>query len=97
MGIVLVIALVVQFSYNKYVPWIYWLNVVLISIFGTLLTDNLTDNMGVPLEYSTIFFSVCLILVFIFGISVKKPYQFIQFTQEKEKHFTDWQFFSLLP
>src|SRR5436309_10568750 len=40
----LVAALVFQFTSKKYVPGIYWLSVVLISIVGTLVTDNLTDN-----------------------------------------------------
>ena len=38
--------------------WIYWLVVVLISVVGTLIIDNLTDNFGVSLEVSTIAFSI---------------------------------------
>ena len=63
-GILLVIALILQFRAKKYTPWIYWSSVVLISVFGTLVTDNLTDAMGVPLEVSTIVFSVLLALTF---------------------------------
>ena len=37
---------------------------MLISVFGTLVTDNLTDGLGVPLEYSTILFSVLLAITF---------------------------------
>lgn len=37
-------ALAVQFRTRRYVPWVYWLVVVLISVVGTLLTDILTDN-----------------------------------------------------
>src|SRR3954466_10081610 len=47
-GILLVIAFIFQFKTRKYVPWVYWLTVALVSIFGTLVTDNLTDAMGVP-------------------------------------------------
>ena len=64
MGILLVVALFFQFRAKKYIPGIYWINVVLISIFGTLVTDNLTDAMKVPLEFSTIFFTVVLALTF---------------------------------
>lgn len=46
-------------------PSIYWITVVLISVFGTLVTDNLTDVMGVPLEFSTILFSICLGAIFL--------------------------------
>src|SRR6476660_2125394 len=49
----LVVALVAQFRLDRYVPGIYWLAVVLISVVGTLLTDNLTDARGVPLWIST--------------------------------------------
>ena len=60
----LVVALVVQFMLNRYVPAAYWLAVVLISVVGTLLTDNLTDARGVPLAVSSIVFAVLLACVF---------------------------------
>ncbi|HVQ17865.1 MAG TPA: hypothetical protein VMT27_02370 [Actinomycetes bacterium] len=60
----LIVALVVQFRADRYVPGIYWLAVVLISVVGTLLTDNLTDARGVPLWISTTVFSVLLAAVF---------------------------------
>src|SRR6476660_4612923 len=46
MGALLVATLVAQFRLRRYVPSVYWLAVVLISIVGTLITDNLTDNLG---------------------------------------------------
>lgn len=64
-GVLLVIALVFQFRSKKYVPWIYWLTVALVSVFGTLVTDNLTDALGVPLQVSTIIFAVLLGLTFL--------------------------------
>jgi uncharacterized membrane-anchored protein len=60
----LVVALVYQFRSRKYVPGIYWLSVVLISIVGTLVTDNLVDNFGVPLKTTTIIFSIALAITF---------------------------------
>lgn len=63
-GVLLAIALWFQFRSKKYVPAVYWVTVVLISVFGTLVTDNLTDAMGVPLEASTIVFSILLGLTF---------------------------------
>ncbi len=59
-----VAALVVQFRKDRYVPGVYWLTVVLISVVGTLLTDNLTDARGVPLWVSTTVFAVVLAAVF---------------------------------
>ena len=64
MGVLLVIALFFQLKAKKYVPVIYWITVVFISVFGTLVTDNLTDKLGVPLETSTIVFSLLLLLTF---------------------------------
>jgi uncharacterized membrane-anchored protein len=64
MGVLLIITLFVQFRARKYVPGIYWLAVVLISIVGTLITDNLTDNFGVALETTTIVFGVALVATF---------------------------------
>lgn len=66
MGIAFFIVLFLQFRAKKYVPGIYWTTVVLISVFGTLVTDNLTDGIGVPLEISTAVFSVLLGLTFLF-------------------------------
>src|SRR5919112_2764292 len=58
------VALFVQFRLRRYVPGIYWLAVVLISIVGTLITDNLVDNFEVPLKTTTIIFSVALAATF---------------------------------
>src|SRR5947209_9775356 len=46
----LVVVLAVQFRLRRYVPGVYWLAVVLISVVGTLVTDNLTDGHNVPLQ-----------------------------------------------
>ena len=45
-------------------PPVYWLGIVLISVVGTLITDNLTDNHGVSLVTTTLVFSVALAVVF---------------------------------
>ncbi len=58
------IVLVIQLKAKEYIPWKYWLTVVFVSILGTLITDNMTDNLGIPLAYSTIGFSVVLAVVF---------------------------------
>lgn len=64
-GVLLILALVIQFKSNKYIPSVYWITVALVSVFGTLITDNLTDKLGVPLETSTIVFSILLALTFL--------------------------------
>lgn len=61
---VLLVALVFQFAQKRYIPWAYWLAVVLISVVGTLVTDNLVDNFGVRLETTTVTFSIVLAATF---------------------------------
>lgn len=63
-SVALVVVLVVQFRLDRYVPGVYWLAVVLISVVGTLLTDNLTDGQNVPLWISTTVFAALLAAVF---------------------------------
>ncbi len=60
----LLIVLFFQFRLDKYKPSIYWLSVVLISVVGTLITDNLTDNFGVSLVTTTIIFAIALAISF---------------------------------
>lgn len=64
MTAVLVVALILQFAQKRYVPWAYWLAVVLISVVGTLISDNLVDNLGVPLEVTTAVFTAALVVTF---------------------------------
>src|SRR6478609_715981 len=64
MAAALIAVLIFQFRSGKYVPGIYWLAVVLISVVGTLFSDNLVDNLGVELQTTTIAFSVILACVF---------------------------------
>ena len=63
-AVLLVVVLFFQFRAKKYVPSLYWLAVVLISVVGTLITDNLTDGLGVSLVTTTAVFSVLLLLTF---------------------------------
>ena len=72
MSVLLVVILLAQFKARKYNPPLYWISVVMISIVGTLITDNLSDNIGVPLEVSTIVFSVVLGIVFLTWYAFEK-------------------------
>src|SRR3954452_16811151 len=63
-GALLAVLLLVQFRLRRYVPAAYWAVVVVISVFGTLITDNMTDAHNVPLTTSTALFAVILALVF---------------------------------
>lgn len=64
MAAILAGALFLQFAQKRYVPWSYWLAVILVSIVGTLVTDNLVDNFGVSLVTTTVFFTIALAATF---------------------------------
>jgi uncharacterized membrane-anchored protein len=64
MSALLVVALVFQFRLRRYLPVVYWGTVVLISIVGTLITDNLVENYGVSLPLSTTIFAIALLVTF---------------------------------
>src|SRR6202045_587643 len=60
----LLVCLLLQLRMRRYVPWIYWLTVVLVSIVGTQITDVLTDKLGISLYTSTAAFSLVLAATF---------------------------------
>lgn len=65
MGALLLLVMTLQLRRTQYEPWAYWLCVVQVSIFGTLVTDSLVDTYGVALTTTTLFFSVALGLTFV--------------------------------
>ncbi len=64
MAALLLTVLVVQLRSDRYVPWVYWLTVVLVSIVGTQITDALTDRLDVSLYASTVVFAAALTATF---------------------------------
>ena len=65
MSLLFVAVLVWQLTTNRYVPGVYWLTVVLVSVVGTLFSDNLVDNYGVSLWTTSGIFGVCLVASFV--------------------------------
>ena len=64
MGSLLAVALVVQFRVPEYIPAVYWVTVVLISVVGTLITDNMVEHFHVSLTTSTIVFAILMLASF---------------------------------
>lgn len=64
-GALFVCALAIQLATRRYSPTPYWITVVLVSVVGTLITDNMTDVAGIPLWASTLIFAVLLAGVFV--------------------------------
>jgi len=57
-------ALILQLRATRYIPWVYWLTVVLVSVVGTQITDLLTDGMDASLYVSTPVFAAVLAAIF---------------------------------
>jgi uncharacterized membrane-anchored protein len=71
-GALLVALLAAQLRLRRYVPGVYWAVVVVISVFGTLITDNMTDRYNVPLTTSTTLFAIVLAVVFAVWYAVER-------------------------
>jgi uncharacterized membrane-anchored protein len=67
----LIIALALQFAAPRYRPWIYWLAVVMVAVFGTMAADVLHIQFGIPYLVSTIFFAIILTAVFVIWYSTE--------------------------
>jgi uncharacterized membrane-anchored protein len=63
-GVALTAVLFAQFSVRRYIAWVYWLTVVMVSIFGTMAADGLHVQFGIPYVVSTLFFLVALGAIF---------------------------------
>jgi uncharacterized membrane-anchored protein len=64
-GVCFVAALVLQLAARRYVPWIYWLAVVMVAVFGTMVADVIHVQFGVPYVVSTVFFAAALAVIFV--------------------------------
>lgn len=71
-GLALLVALVVQFRVKRYIPWVYWTAVVMVSVFGTMAADVLHVVLGVPYSMSTAGFLVVLGVIFMVWYSTEK-------------------------
>lgn len=66
------IALLLQLMVRKYIAWIYWLAVTMVAIFGTMAADVLHIGLGIPYLVSTVFFTICLTIIFFVWYRVEK-------------------------
>jgi uncharacterized membrane-anchored protein len=63
-AIAFAIAIYIQFTKDRYIPWCYWLAVAMVGVFGTMAADVLHVGLGVPYIASTIFYAIVLAVVF---------------------------------
>jgi uncharacterized membrane-anchored protein len=64
-GLVFAAVLVLQFAVRRYIPGVYWLTVVMVSVFGTMTADVTHIVLGVPYVVSSITFAVALAVIFV--------------------------------
>ena len=67
----LAVALILQLHARRYIPWIYWLTVVLVSIVGTQITDFMSDRLEISLYASTAVFACGLAAIFVIWYAVE--------------------------
>jgi uncharacterized membrane-anchored protein len=72
MACLLIAALILQLRMRRYVPGIYWLTLVLVSIVGTQITDLLTDRLEISLYVSTVVFACALAAIFAIWFTVER-------------------------
>lgn len=66
------VMMVLQFSVHRYVAWIYWINVIMVSIFGTMTADVLHVGLGIPYLVTFTFFVVMLAIIFVIWYASEK-------------------------
>ena len=86
-GALLAVLLLVQFRLRRYVPVAYWAVVVVISVFGTLITDNMTDVFNIPLALSTPVFAAILAVAFAAWYAVERTLSIHAITTSRREGF----------
>lgn len=59
------VVMVLQLRVKKYIAAVYWLAVVMVSVFGTMCADVVHIVIGIPYWVSTIFFGIVLAVIFV--------------------------------
>lgn len=59
-----VVIISLQFKTRKYIPWVYWLTVLMVAIFGTMAADVTHVVLGVPYAVTAAVFAIVLASIF---------------------------------
>ncbi|MBC5806472.1 MAG: hypothetical protein GIW96_09700 [Candidatus Eremiobacteraeota bacterium] len=65
MSALFLLVLGIQLKCRRYIPSVYWTVVVVVSVVGALISDNLVDNQGISLRTTSIVFACALAVVFL--------------------------------
>src|SRR5713226_1135227 len=61
----LAVALILQLLVRRYIAWVYWLAVVMVAVFGTMVADVAHIVLHIPYQISTAFFASALAIIFV--------------------------------
>jgi len=70
--VVFAAALVLQLVVRRYIPWVYWLAVLMVAVFGTMVADVLHVELGIPYIVSTAAFAVVLAVIFVLWYATQR-------------------------
>jgi uncharacterized membrane-anchored protein len=79
--------LLVQFNTKRYIPWVYWLTIVMVAVFGTMAADVIHVALGVPYVVSTLVFAVLLAIILILWRSTEKTLSIHSITTSRRELF----------
>lgn len=79
--------LTLQFRTRRYIPWVYWLTIVMVAIFGTMAADVTHVALGVPYSMSVIAFATILVVVFILWQKTEKTLSIHSITTSRREVF----------
>ncbi len=68
----LAVALILQLLVRRYIAWVYWLAVVMVAVFGTMVADVAHVVLGIPYLVSTAFFASALAIIFVIWYASEK-------------------------
>ncbi len=86
-AVVFAAALALQFSARRYVPWIYWLTVAMVSVFGTMAADVAHIVIGVPYIVSSAVFAAALAAIFVVWYRVEGTLSIHSITSRRREVF----------
>ena len=81
------IAMVLQLSVRRYIAWVYWLAVVMVAVFGTMVADALHIQLGVPYAVSTAGFALALAAIFIAWYATERTLSIHHITTRRRELF----------
>ncbi len=83
----LIVCYAIQLSTTRYIPWVYWLAVTAVAIFGTMSADFLNKDLGMPLWASTLTLLLLQSTVFVVWYVTEKTLDIHSITTHRRELF----------